>query len=148
MNIRDFLIDPGGKDWQKLMGYWRPPMPEDASLWLVNMLGEIIFAAADGAIHRLVVGTAAVERLAPDRQAFARLLDVRENADAWLRISLVEACRKAGMKLAPEDCIGFRIPPQLLGQYTVDNLQPTNIYSHYSWLSHLSRQDEIYWTGD
>ncbi len=148
MNIRDFLIDPGGKDWQKLLAYWRPPLPEDASLWLVNLLGEIIFATADGAIHRLVVGSAAVERLAPDRQAFARLLDVRENADAWLRVALVEGCRRSGMKLAAEECIGFRIPPQLMGEYSVANLQPTNIYSHYSWLSHLAKQDEIYWTGD
>ena len=148
MNIRDFLIDPGGKDWPKLLSYWRPPLPEDASMWLVNMLGEIIFGTKDGAIHRLVVGTGAIERLAGDRQAFARQLDVRENADAWLRIGLVEGCRKDGMKLGPEECLGFRIPPQLLGEYSVGNLQPTNIYSHYSWLAHLSKQDEIYWTGD
>jgi hypothetical protein len=148
MNIHDFLIDPRGKDWQRLFAYWAPLLPQDASLWLVNQLGEPIFGSKDGAIHRLVVGTGTIEHLAPDRTTMARLLDVRNNADAWLRIGLIEECRGAGMKLAIDECYGFKVPPALLGTYEVANLQPTNIYSHYSWLSHMSRQDEIYWTGD
>src|SRR5262245_14053477 len=99
MNIHDYLIDPRDKDWQKLLAYWIPPVPPDAALWLVNRLGEALFATADGAIHRLVVGTGIVERLAPDRTTMARLLDVRENADAWLRIGLIEGCRRAGIHL-------------------------------------------------
>jgi hypothetical protein len=148
MNIHDYLIDPRGKDWQKLLAYWIPPLPPDVALWLVNRLGEALFATPDGAIHRLVVGTGVVERLAPDRTTMARLLDVRENADAWLRIGLVEGCRGAGMQLAPDECYGFKVPPALFGEYAVSNLQPTNLYSHYSWLSHLAKNDEIYWIGD
>ena len=148
MNIHDFLIDPRGQDWQKLLAYWIPPLPQDAALWLVNKLGEPIFATKEGAIHRLVLGMGTVEHLAPDRTTMARLLDVRENADAWLRIGLVEGCRRAGMNLAADECFGFKVPPALQGTYEVANLQPTNIYSHFSWLSHMSRQDEIYWTGD
>lgn len=148
MNIHDFLIDPRGKDWQKLLAYWIPQLPPDASLWLVNRLGEVLFATTDGAIHRLVVGKGTIEHLAPDRTTMARLLDVRENADAWLRIGLVEGCRRAGMQLKPDECYGFKVPPALLGEYAVENLQPTNLYSHYSWLSHLAKKDEIYWTGD
>ena len=147
MNIHDYLIDPRGKDWHKLLAYWSPPLPPDAAVWLVNRLGEVLFATTDGAIHRLVVGTGAVERLAPDRTTMARLLDVRENADAWLRIGLVDGCRRAGMQLTPDECFGFKVPPALLGEYSVSNLQPTNLYSHYSWLSHLAKKDEIYWTG-
>src|SRR5690348_11816109 len=148
MNIQDFLIDPRGKDWKKLLGYWTPPLPEDATLWFVNRLAEPILAMKDGSIHRLVVGTGTLEQLAADRTSMARLLDVRGNADAWLRIGLVEDCRRAGMSLGSDECYGFKVPPALLGKYEVANLQPTNIYSHYSWLSHMARQDEIYWTGD
>jgi hypothetical protein len=148
MNIHDYLIDPAGKDWPRLLAYWTPPMPGDASLWLVNKLGEIFYASKGGTVHRLVVGTGAVEELAPDRQSFARLLDDPRNAEAWLRIGLVRACHEAGMRLSSEECFGFEVPPALQGAYVVSNLRPTNIYSHYSWLAHLARQDEIYWTGN
>jgi hypothetical protein len=148
MDIRDFLVDPAGKDWNRLLGYWRPPLPPDATLWFVNLLGEPFLMTSDGAVHWLIVGTGTLSAVAPTRETFARLLDQRQNAENWLRISLVERCRAAGISLGTDECYGFKIPPPLLGKYEVTNLQPTNIYSHYSWLSHMTRQEEIYWTGD
>src|SRR4051812_36811618 len=148
MNIQDFLINPQGKDWRKLLGYWTSLMPDDASLWFVNKLGEIFFATPGGAIHRLVVGTGTVEQLASDQATFAQLLDIPGNAEAWLRTRLVGGCQDAGMQLGSDECYGFKVPPALLGRYEIVNLAPTNIYSHYSWLAHLAKQDEIYWTGE
>jgi hypothetical protein len=148
MNIRDFLLDPEGKDWNKLLGYWKPPLPPDATMWFVNLLGEASLVTPDGAVHWLTVGSGDLSNVAPSREVFARMLDKPDNADRWLRISLVESWRKTGMRLTSDECLGFRIPPPLLGKYEVPNLQPTNIYSHYSWLSHITKQDEIYWTGD
>jgi hypothetical protein len=148
MNIRDFLLEPEGKDWNKLLGYWKPPLPPDATLWFANLLGEASLLTREGAVHWLTVGTGAWSEVASSREVFARMLDESENAERWLRISLVESCRKVGMRLNADECLGFRIPPPLLGKYEVANLQPTNIYSHYSWLSHITKQDEIYWTGD
>lgn len=148
MNIRAFLIDPTGKDWNKLLSYWRPPLPPDATLWFVNLLGEPFVATTDGAVHWLTVGTGVLRAVAPTREVFAQLLDQRENAEMWLRTPLVESCRAAGIALGTDECYGFKIPPPLFGRYEASNLQPTNIYSHYSWLSHMTRQDEIYWTGD
>jgi hypothetical protein len=148
MNIRDFLIDLVGKDWDKLLAYWRPPLKPDSTLWFVNLLGEAFLVTPSGGVQWLAVGTGALSDIAPSREAFARSLDRRENADLWLRISLVEGCQKAGMRLTAEECYGFKIPPALMGNYDVPNLQPANIYSHYSWLAHITRQDEIYWTGD
>jgi hypothetical protein len=148
MNIQDYLIDPAGKDWNRLLAYWTPPLQPQMTLWFANRLGDIFLADPDGAIHRLEVGTGSLQRIASDRREFARLLDLRENADTWLRIPLVEQCRTAGMTLGTDECYGFRIPPALLGSYEVANLQPTNIYSHFSWLAHMARKDEIYWTGD
>jgi hypothetical protein len=148
MNIRALLMDPEGKDWNRLLGYWRPPLPPDATLWFVNLLGEAFVATTDGAVHWLVVGTGTLSAVAPTREAFAQLLDRHGNAETWLRIPLVESCRAAGITLGADECYGFKVPPRLLGKYEASNLQPTNVYSHYSWLSHMTRQDEIYWTGD
>lgn len=148
MNIRDYLIDSEKKDWRKLLGYWRPLIPDEATLWFVNKLGDAFFSGRDGAIHCLIVGTGSFEKVAPDKEAFAKSLDNAERANQWLRISLIEGCRRAGLQLGVDECYAFKVPPPLLGQYEVSNLQPGNIYSHYSWLAYLTRQEEIYWTGD
>jgi hypothetical protein len=148
MVLTNYLIEPAGKDWNRLLAYWVPPLPAEFRLWMVNRLGEIIGADATGAVHHLEVGTAKLVRVAASRDHFAKLIDERANADSWLRISLTDACRSAGMTLAADECYGFKIPPPLLGKYEASNLVPTKLDSHYSWLAHINRQDEIYWSGD
>ena len=148
MIVTDYLIEPAGKDWTRLLAHWTPPLPAEFRLWMVNRLGEIIGTDETGAVHRLEVGTAKFVQVAGQRADFARLIDERANAELWLRISLTDACRNAGMKLAADECYGFKIPPPLLGRYDVSNLVPVKLDSHYSWLAHLNRQDEIYWAGD
>lgn len=148
MVVTDYLIEPAGKDWSRLLAYWTPPLPAEFRLWMVNRLGEIIGTDEKGAVHRLEVGTAKLVQVAGRRDDFARLVDERANAELWLRISLTDACRSAGMKLAADECYGFKIPPPLLGRYEVSNLVPVKLDSHYSWLAHINRQDEIYWAVD
>ena len=124
-----------------------PPLPRDFTIWLVNRLGEPIIVTPDGAVHWLDVGTGKLNQLATNREQFAQLLDQGNNADTWLRISIVNACRQAGMTLASDECYGFKIPPILQGQYEVTNLQPTKLDLHYSLLAHLGKQEEVYWAG-
>jgi len=147
MNINDYLIDQSGKDWGTLLQSWMPPLPLNFTIWLVNRLGEPVIATPDGAIHWLDVGASRLNKVADSREQFAHLLDQGSNADKWLRISIVNACRLAGMTLAPDECYGFKIPPILQGQYDVNNLQPTKLATHYSLLAHLGKQEEIYWAG-
>jgi hypothetical protein len=148
VTIEDFLLDLNGKDWGKLLSYWAPLLPQDHRLWLVNRFGDLFFTSSDNAVHRLIVGTGKIERLAPDKESFARELDRMENAERWLRILLTIECKKAGMGLRHDECFGFKVPPALAGAYEISNLEPTNIYSHYSWLAHLAKQEEIFWTGN
>ncbi|HEX2584914.1 MAG TPA: T6SS immunity protein Tdi1 domain-containing protein, partial [Steroidobacteraceae bacterium] len=144
MNINDYLIDQSGKDWGVLLQGWMPPLTADFTLWLVNRLGELIISTPDGSIHWLDAGANKLHQLATSREQFAQLLDHGNNADKWLRISLIDACRQTGMTLASDECYGFKIPPILQGQYEVTNLQPTKLAAHYSLLVHLGKQEEIY----
>lgn len=146
MNVNDYLIDQAGKDWQQLLCRWTPPLPEDFTIWLVNRLGELIIIN-NGAVHWLVAGEGQLVKVADSQQHFAQLLDNGSNAERWLRLSLVNDCRRAGMTLADNECYGFKIPPILQGQYEVANLKPTPLDQHYSLLAHLHKQEEIYWTA-
>jgi len=146
MNINDYLINQVSKDWSTLLHAWIPPLPRDFTIWLVNRLGELFVVVPDESVHWLNVGAGKLNRVANTREHFAQLLDRGNNADNWLRISLVNACRNAGLQLTADECYGFKIPPALQGQYVVENLQPTKLGAHYSLLAHLNKQEEIYWT--
>src|SRR3954471_3050416 len=127
MNIHDYLISQAGKDWELLLKDWIPPLPRDFRLWLVNRLGDVFVLAENEHVLHLDVGTGECAEVARDREQFAQLVDTGDNAQRWFRISLVDACRRAGMQLGPFECYGFKIPPTLGGAYEVSNLTPTNL---------------------
>ena len=144
MNITDYLIDPADKDWSRLLAPWVPPLPARFTVWLINRLGEVYLAAENGAVLRLEPGSGSCAEVALSREHFAQMLD-EGKTDHWLRVSLVDACRRAGLSLAPFECYGFRIPPTLGGRYEPANLMPTDLAVHYSYQAYLIQQKDIYW---
>jgi hypothetical protein len=145
MNLHDYIIATEGIDWRALLSLWTPPLPEKFAPWFINRFGDAFVATPDGSILRLDVGTGTCTTAARSRDEFARLLDLPMYTDSWLRPAVVDACLRARIELAPGECYGFKIPPALQGTYEVSNLTPTKLDAHYSWMSHLARQDSIYW---
>jgi len=148
MNLNDYLISQPGKDWPRLLHDWIPPLPAACTVWLVNRLGEVIVVADDKTVLMLDVGAGTVAEVARSREHFARLLDTANNADNLLRISLVNACHRAGMNLGPNECYSFKVPPPLGGKYEVTNLTPTELSVHYSFMAYVHKQQDIYWVPE
>jgi Domain of unknown function (DUF1851) len=145
MNIHDYLLAQEDKDWARLLKDWVPPLPATFTVWLVNLLGEVFVVANDESVLRLDTGAGTCIEVARNREQFARLLDTGDNAEQWLRIRLVNACRSAGMKLKSFECYSFRLPPTLGGRYEIGNLTPTNLAVHFSYQSYICKQADIYW---
>ncbi len=141
MDINSYLIDQAGNNWGSLLSDWVPPLPSSFTLWLVNRFGDaFVVSDDDGSVHMLDVGGGTLARVADNRAHFTDLLDQSDNANNWLMIPLVDACREAGMSLEPSKCYGFKIPPVLGGKYEVANVEPTDLAVHYSLLADIYKQ--------
>jgi hypothetical protein len=140
MDVMDYLIDQEGKDWTELLSGWSMLLPSSYTVWLVNRLGDVFAVFDDDSVHFLDVGRGVVERVADNRDHFADLLDVGDNAGGWLAIRIVDECLQAGLKLSPNQCYSFKVPPMLGGNYEVENLEPTDLSIHYSFLADICRQ--------
>lgn len=140
MNIHDYLIDQDGKCWAELLAGWRGLVPGEFTLWIVNRFGDAFIVFDDGSVHMLDVGIGQLRRLADNREHFAQLLDVDENANNWLMIPLVDGCVAAGMQISATQCYGYKIPPILGGEYRVENIEPTDLAIHYSLLADIFQQ--------
>jgi hypothetical protein len=147
MNINDYLISQQGIDWGLLLNDWIPPLPASFRLWLVNRLGDLFVLGDHERVLRLDLGSGSCAEVASNRQHFAALLDSKKNADEWLRISLVNECRRVGMQLGAFECYGFRIPPTLGGKYEAANLIPTKLPVHYSYQAYICKQQDVYWVA-
>ena len=140
MDLHDYLIDQSGKDWQELLLDWSPPLPSSFQVWMVNRFGDLFVAFDDRSIHMLDVGASTLTRVADDREHFADLADLDDNANNWFLINLVDQCVAAGKVLKSNQCYGYKMPPILGGEYSVENTVPTDLAVHYSFLADIYRQ--------
>jgi hypothetical protein len=140
LNVHNYLIDQSGKDWSELLSGWSDVLPPSFTVWLVNRFGDVFAVFDDGSVHMLDVGIGAVERIADNRDHFADQIDIGDNAKDWLMIPLVDQCVAAGLSLAHKQCYGYKVPPMLGGEYSPENVEPTDLSQHYSLLADLYRQ--------
>src|ERR1035437_5282129 len=140
MNISDYLIDQSGKNWAELLSGWSARLPASFTVWILYRFGDEFAVYEDGSVNFLDVGICTVERVADDREDFARKLDIDDNAQNWLMVSLVDQCVAAGLTLAGNQCYGWKTLPILGGEYSLENLYPTDLSVYYSFLADILRQ--------
>jgi hypothetical protein len=94
----------------------------------------------DQTVHMLDVSTGTLTRLADNRDSFSDAVDQGDNANVWLMLSLVDQCVSKGITLAENQCYGFKLPPILGGNYSVENIEPTDLSVYYSFMADISCQ--------
>jgi hypothetical protein len=140
VNVNDYLIDQAGFDWQAMLAGWADILPETFTMWLVNRFGDVFIIAEHGSVHHLDIAGRTLHRVADNRDQFADLIDVPQNANKWLMIPLVDQCVKLGMSLSQRQCHGFKIPPLLGGAYEPRNVAPVDLVENYAFLADIWSQ--------
>jgi hypothetical protein len=140
MNIRDYLLDQSGNDWQELLCGWAEILPSVFTIWLVNRFGDVILVTEDGSVHLLDIGGGRFERIANSKELLAEQADAGDSARNWLLIPLVDRCVRTGLVLGEGQCYGYRIPPFLGGEYTVGNTVTMDLVENYGFLADLWQQ--------
>jgi len=140
INIKDYLIDQADLDWQKMLAEWGELLPATFSIWLVNCFGDLIIVVEDGAVYHVDVAGGTVSRVANNRDHFAELIDISQNANNWLMIPLVHQCVAAGMLLQRGKCYGFKTPPLIGGEYVIGNVTTVDLAQNYGFLADLWSQ--------
>jgi hypothetical protein len=121
-DVRDYLIDPAGIDWNAALAEWAWLLPNDFSLWLVNRFADLFIIPPDGSVQMLDVGIGTLTKLADSRDDFLGEIDRDDNGSNWLLMPLVDRLTADGVTLGPGQCYGYKTPPVLGGEYAVANV--------------------------
>lgn len=140
MKIADYLIDQEGKDWNSLISGWSFLLPSSFTIWMVNLLGDLIIVSENGEVSFVDVGIGTSEVIAKSRDEFIEIVDHDDNADNWFAIPLVDECKSIGKYLSNNECYSFKVPPILGGEFKPDNVEPTDLSVHYHLLSQIHNQ--------
>jgi hypothetical protein len=107
---------------------------------LFTALGDMFYEADEGGVYWLNTGTAEVERVADNVEAFNELLR-EEIADEWLLPPLIEALIEAGKVCAEGECYTYvTLPVFAEGEYTVENFNPVPAREHFELTGSVLQQ--------
>jgi hypothetical protein len=122
------------QEWVWLIGTRRFPI-------LITALGDaFVQDADDGSVHLLSAGAGTLSRVSEDVAAFRqRLADRTFVLDNFVP-SIIETLRDSGKSLGHGQLYSYRVPPALGGEYSADNLEPTDISVHFSILGQINQR--------
>ena len=124
------------EDWIWLIGDRRLPI-------LVTALGDaFVQDLDDGSVHLLSAGEGTIQRVADSGTNFEELLSDRDFVTENFVPDVIVELRGGGRTLPPGQVYGYKVPPHLGGDYSIDNLEPTDISVHFSVLGQLHRQTQ------
>jgi hypothetical protein len=133
MELANYLIDQGGKDWAQLLRPWHWLVPSTFTVWMVNRFGEPILVFDDASVHYFDIGAGKLTQIAESRDDFIQRVDLNGNANDWFMIPLVDQCAAAGLALGPDQCYAFRQLPVLGGDYVMANVMVSKLAGYYEY---------------
>ena len=151
MDVNDYLIDHASFDWPKLLSSWAWFLDEEMEVqpWLMNRFGDLFFVDEVGVVLWLNINDGELTEVASNVDEFFELLeeddvpdedediededDADESASSWFLMGFVDEVSEAGMKLGPNQCYGFKVPPILGGEYDITNVYVANVEEYWGF---------------
>ena len=140
MNLNDYILDHSETDWPSILREWLWLIPDHLTVWIMNRFGDLFISLDDGTIHMLDIGCGTFSKIADSHDDFADKIDKGDNANQWLMIPLVDKLVDANIAIPKGKCYGYRIPPVLGGDYTIENTAVIPILEHYSFHADVHQQ--------
>ena len=133
----ELTINPDGLDFDTLLEEWRWLVPETMSPVVVSALGDLFLVDADDSVHWLDTGAGKLTRVADSPVEFQQLMQQPANANEWFIPQLIGDLIQSGAVLEPGQCYSCDVPPGLGGEFTVENVKPTDILVHSSMFGQI-----------
>ena len=122
------------RDWRWLIGSKKLPV-------LVTALGNaFVLDTEDGTVHLLDAGPATLQQVSACTDEFRKRLRDKDFVVEHFAPIIVVRMRERGLPLQAGQLYGFRKAPPLGGEYSADNLEPTDIDVHFALLGQIQQR--------
>ncbi len=139
LTIQDLVVELSDVSAEPLLEDWTWLLGPNTSPILASALGDLFFLdRADGSVHILSTGDASTTRVADGVEELRQLLRTPEFTEEHLVPGIVAELRNRGKWLGRRQVYSYRVPPILGGEYSVENLEPTDIEVHFALLGQIA----------
>lgn len=126
------------EDGEDLFDAWRWLIGNTTRPILIAALGDAFLQESDGSVWWLDVGAGKFEKIADSEDEFKKA--IAANVNDWFLPQLLGDLLTSGVTLDRNECFSFKKPPVLGGDYSLENMEPTNLSVHFSIMGQIHQQ--------
>jgi len=137
---KDLIKDITKVDTDDILSCWLWTLSNMKSVITISTIGDIFLLGQDDAIYWLQTDFGDLTKIADSLSQFDQYLKDTDKVDNWFLPLLIEKLILAGKTLKEKEVYSFKKPPILGGDYSVDNLDPTDMSVHFAFSGQICQQ--------
>jgi hypothetical protein len=138
--LEQLTKDTAKIDFDDILSCWKWRLTDMQAVLTVSNLGDIFLLGNDGAVYWLQTDTGKLTKVAETLKQYQRFLSDEEKIDEWFLPLLVEKLLAAGKTLKDNEVYSHKTPPFLGGDYSLNNIEPTDISVHFALSGQIYEQ--------
>jgi len=127
-------------DVADILSCWQWRLTEMQAIVTISCLGDIFLLGHDNAIYWLQTDSGDLTRVADNLQQYQQFLNEEEKIDNWFLPLLIEKLLITGKTLKDNEVYTYKKLPVIGGEYSVDNIEPTDISVHFAFSGQICEQ--------
>jgi hypothetical protein len=139
--VFDLIKDTNNVDLDDICSCWQWRLNDMKAIVLITCLGDLFFIGNDESIYRLQTDGCEFTKVAANFNQFEQLIN-DEKFDEWLLPQLVEQLIEAGKALKENEVYSYKKMPVIGGEYSVENIEPTDMSVHFAFCGQICEQIE------
>ncbi len=140
LTLKDLTKDINNVNEEDILSCWRWLISNPKNICLISCLGDLFLTGQDGAIYWLATDSGELTKIADNSGYFELLLNDKDLFDYWFFPQLVQQLLEAGKILKENEVYSFVKLPVIGGEYSIDNIQPTDISVHFAFSGQICEQ--------
>ncbi len=140
LSSKDLTKDITKIDLDDILSSWQWCMKEMKKVVLISAFGDLFLVGKDDAVYWMATDTGSIAKVADNLEQFNKLLNEEENIDNWFLPLLVEKLQTVGKILKENEVYSCIKLPVIGGEYSVGNIEPTDMSVHFSFSGQICEQ--------
>ncbi len=127
-------------DIDDIFSCWQWHLGEMKSLLTISLLGDLFLLGNDEAVYWLQTDTGVLTKIAGDLEQYHEFLTDEDKIDHWFLPLLIEKLLNSEKTLKENEVYSFKKLPAIGGDYSVDNMEPTDMSVHFAFSGQICEQ--------
>ncbi|MDF2188409.1 T6SS immunity protein Tdi1 domain-containing protein [Paraflavitalea sp. CAU 1676] len=127
-------------DISEILTCWRWKVADMKAVVSISCLGDIFFLGNDDNLYWLQTDTGDLTKIANSIEQYQQFLGDEEKIDNWFLPLFIGELQSAGKTLQENEVYSYIKPPVLGGEYSIDNIEVTDMSVHFAVTGQIYEQ--------